>query len=286
MATFRSLSDLADTTQDELLSGIIDVLKQNDEFTAALIANAAVTDRPTIKFNRLADAGSASYVDCDDTITSEAISGSAASYDLMTLVRQFDVCQTGQNLYSSFTDVVASELQGAVKAMGEKIADDAMTGNGTTEIEGIDTAVTNSFAIAGGSVDVSDLDRLYDETLSRGNLVYVGAPATVRTVLAELRSESGGMEYMTLAGTELRVPSYLGYPILRNQNAPASTLYMVDLEQYKLFFGEMEDQNVGGIFGLQDIGPLEDKLARRWRLYCHLAGVLLDTQGVSELTGV
>lgn len=287
MATYRSLADLAETTQDELLPGIVDVLKKNDEVTAALIANARVTDRPTIAFNRLADAGSASYVGCDDTITSVALSSANVSYDLKTLVRQFDVCSTGQNLYSSTTDVVASELQNAIKVLSERIAEDAIEGSaGSGEITGLANQVTNTFAIAGSSVDVSDLDRLYDEVLSRGpNMAFIGAPATVRAVLAELRSESGGMEYQTLAGTEMRVPSYLGIPILRNQFATGE-LHLVNLDDFVLYFGESEDMNVGGVFNLQEVGALESKLARRWRIYAHLAAVLIDTQGAASLTGI
>lgn len=287
MATFRSLADLAETTQDELLPGIVDVLKKNDEVTAALIANARVTDRPTITFNRLADAGAASYVGCDDTITSVALSSANVSYDLKTLVRQFDVCSTGQNLYSSTTDVVASELQNAIKVLSERIADDAIEGSaGSGEITGLANQITNSFAIAGGSVDVSDLDRLYDEVLSRGpNMAFIGAPATVRSVLAELRAESGGMEYQTLAGTEMRVPSYLGMPILRNQFATSGELHLVNLDDFVLYFGESEDMNVGGVFNLQEVGALEDKLAKRWRIYTHIAAVLIDTQGAATLTG-
>ena len=284
MATYRSLSDLANTTQDELLVGIIDALKKNDEFTAALVSMAEVTDRPTIKGNRLASAGTPVYADCDTTITSEAISASPFSYDLMTLVRQFDCCTTGQNLYGSFTNVVASELEGALKSLSEKIADDAMAGNGTTEIAGLETQITNSFNRAGASLDLSDVDRLFDEVLSRGpNMVMVGAPATVRTVLAEIRSEAGGLTYDTLAGTAMKVPTYLGVPVLRNQFATANYLHLVNMDDFKLYFGESEDANVGGIFSLQDIGALESKLAKRWRVYAHLASVLKNTQGAATL---
>lgn len=283
MAEFRSLADLAETTQDELLPGIIDSLKKNDEFTNAIISNAVVTDRPTVKGNRLVSEGSAQYIDCNSTLVSEAISGAPFDYDLKTILRQFDVCKTGQNLYSSFTDVVGAELNGALKAVGNQIAADVVTGNGTTEIAGLETQNTNSFGTAGSSFAVGDLDRLYDEVLSRENLVYFGAPATIRAALAEIRAEAGGLEYSTLAGTELRVPSYLGIPMLRNQYAPTDKIYLLDLAQFRLFVGESDSMNVGGIFGLDDVGLVQDKHARRWRVYTQVASVLLDTQASAEL---
>lgn len=277
----RTLAELADTTQDLLLPGIIDVLKKNDEWTSALITNALTTDRPTIKGNRLADAGGASYIECDTEITSEAISASPFSYDLLTIMRQFDVCQTGQNLYSSFTDVVGSELTGALKAIGEKVADDSVNGDGATEIAGLEDQVVNTFS---GAIGVDQLDRLYDEVLSRENLVFMGAPASVRSMLAEIRSEAGGLDYVTLAGTELRVPSYLGIPMLRNQFAPADKIYLVDMNQFRLFVGETQEANIGGVFSLVDVGVVQNKHARRWRVYGQFASVLLDTQGAAEYT--
>lgn len=278
---YRSLAELADTTQDLLLPGMIDVLKKNDEWSAALFGNAVVTDRPTVKGNRLVSAGGANYIDCDTTISSESISGSSFNFDLQTVLRQFDVCQTGQNLYSSFTDVVGSELNGALKAVGEKIAEDSVVGSGVGELSGLETQVVNTFS---GAIGVQHLDRLYDETLSRENLVYVGAPASIRAMLAEIRAEAGGLDYMTLADSTLRVPSYLGIPMLRNQFAPADKIYLVDMNQFRLFVGETQEANVGGVFSLVDVGVVQDKHARRWRVYGQFASVLLDTQAASEYT--
>ena len=282
--TYRTLAELADTTQDELLPGIIDVLKKNDEWTASLITSARLTDRPTIKGNRLASAGTAEYIDCDSTITSVAVSGSPFEYDLETIMRQFDVCKTGQNLYSSFTDVVATELAGAVKAVGELIAQDSMVGDGSDKLAGLATQVTNKFNKEGASLDVGDIDRLYDEALSRSNLVYVGAPATIRSALAEIRDTAGGLTYDTLAGTQLRVPSYLGIPMLRNHNCDANKLYLVDMDQFVMFVGEADGNNIGGVFTLEDVGIVQNKHANRWRVYTQAATVLLDTQAAAELT--
>lgn len=286
MATYRSLTDLAETTQDEMLPNLINILKMNDELTSVLISNAGVTDRPTIKGNRLVDEGAASYVNCDSTITPVAVSGSPFSYDLFWLNRSFDVCINGQNLYSSFTDVTATELEGALSAMRKQIAADAMTGNGTTAPAGLETQITNSFAVAtSGDFDLGDMDRMYDEVLSRNQLYYVGAPATVRAVVAEMRS-AGTLDYQTLAGTELRVPSYLGIPVLRNANASAGELHLFDASQFKVIFGESEDANIGGIFSMVPVGVLETALKKRWHLYCNWLAVLLDTQAAVTLTGV
>jgi hypothetical protein len=173
--------------------------------------------------------------------------------------------------------------------MSEKIANDAVQGgNGSTAIAGIETAATNSFAIAGGSVDVGDLDKLIDEVVAKNDrCFFVGAPATVRKVVAELRAESGGMDYATLAGTAFRTPTYMGYNILKTQFADAGKLYFVNPDVgYKLYFGTSEDQPIGSVFNMQDLGPSQTKLENLWRLYAHVAGVSLNPQGVAVLTGV
>ncbi len=157
----RTLAELVNTTQSDLFSGFIDTLLKTDEFTAALIANAGVTDKPSLKFNRLASVPTPVYADCDTSFTSQAVSGGPVTVDLLTMAVQFNVCQIGQNLYSSYTDVVATEVEGALKGLSHKIlADSVGSGNGSSAIYGLDSVATNTFAKAGASVDVGDLDDL------------------------------------------------------------------------------------------------------------------------------
>jgi hypothetical protein len=285
MAQFRTLAELASTTQDELLPGLYDITKKNDEFSGMLFADAVLTDRPAVEINRMLDKGAAEYVGCDDSITPVAISGSGYNFPLYTINRSFDACIKGQNLYSSFTDVVGAELEGAIKALAEKIGTEGMKGNGVSAISGLETQTTNSFAISGGDI-LGGLDRAYDETLSRGNLVFVGAPAAVRAIVAELRSTAGGLQYADLAGTGFRVPSYLGIPIVRNYNATAGKVTLVDRDAFKLFVGQSQDNSVGGIFNMVAVGALETKLRKRWHIYGNFATVLLDTQAATSITAV
>jgi hypothetical protein len=285
----RSLTELVNTTQDQLLPGFVDALLKHDEVTAAFVAAAGVTDRPSITYNRLASVPTPVYADCNTNFTSQNISGSKFTESLLTLAVQFDVCKIGQNLYSSYTDVVGSEVAGALKGLNEKIANDIVQGgNGSTAIKGIETFATNSFAIAGGSVDVGDLDRLIDEVKDKGSRnVFIGAPATVRKVVAELRAESGGMDYQTLAGTALRTPQYMGYNLLKSEFVDSGKLYFVNPETgYRLMFGEKEDQEIGGIFALESLGKSQTQMKELWRVYCHVAGIGLNPQALAVLTGI
>lgn len=285
----RTLLELADTTQDQLFAGFVDTLLKTDEITAALVAQSLVTDRPSIKFNRLASVPTPVYADCSTSFSNQAISGSPVTVDLLTLAVQYNVCDIGQNLYSSFTDVLASETQGAIKGMSHKILEGVVgAGNGSSAIIGLDSAATNSFACAtSGAVDVSDLDRMIDEVKDRDeSSFFVGAPATVRKVLAELRSESGGMDYQTLAGTSMRVPQYMGYSILKAEGAATGKLWLVSKSGYQMYFGASEDQSIGGIFNLQNLGNSQSKLEKLFRIYAHIAAVNVNPLGICELTQV
>jgi len=282
----RSLTELADTTNDDLFAGFIDSLLKTDEFTASLVANAGLTDRPSIKFNRLAALPTPVYADCSTSLTSQAISGSPVTVDLLTMAVQFNVCDIGQNLYSSFTDVLASEVEGAIKGMSHKIlADSVGSGNGSTAIYGLDSVASNSFTAAvSGAVDLADLDKLIDEVKSKSPAaVFVAAPATVRKVVAKLRS-AGGLMVQELMGTTFQTPAYAGYNILKAEGVAANTLYFVDPSGYQLYFGTSADQKIGTVFNMQSLGESQTKLEKLYRIYAHIAGVSLNPQGIAELT--
>lgn len=285
----RSLVELADTTQDQLLSGFIDTLLKTDEWTAALVARANVTDRPSIKFNRMVADITPGYADCSTSFSSQAISGVPMTVDLLTLASQFSVCQIGSNLYSSFTDVLATEVEGAVKGMSRKIlADSVVAGNGSTAIYGLGSAASNSFAVAvSGAFDLGDLDKMIDEVKAKSpEAVFVGAPATVRKVVAKLRAASGGLMVQELMGTALSTPSYSGYNLVKAEGAAANTLYFVDPAGYQLYFGTSADNSIGGVFNMQDLGNSQTKLEKLYRIYAHIAGVSLNPLGICALTGV
>ena len=80
----RTLAELVETTQSDLLGGIINDLLKTDQLTAALLANARMTDRPTIKFNRLMSLPTPVVADCTTQFTSQQISASPYSVDLLT----------------------------------------------------------------------------------------------------------------------------------------------------------------------------------------------------------
>jgi hypothetical protein len=284
----RTLAQLADTTTDMLISGFYNQLIKIDEFTAALISRAELTDKPNVKFNRKVANPTASYFDCSTSYTFGNISGSPVTVALQNIGVPFSTCIIGQNLYSSFSSVLQNETEGAMDGLGLKIAAEAAgSGNGSTAIYGLGSVVAASQTIsAGGSFSTDDLDVLIDTCKVKTDAVMVGHPATVRAVVSKLKAESA-LDFGVLSGTTLRTPMYQGYNVLRNENvANDGSLYMVDLNQgYKLFMGE-SGGNIGGIWQLDDLGLSQSKPEHLFHLYCHIAGVSLNQLAISKLNGV
>lgn len=289
MAQSRSMADLLDLTQDELLPGLYNGFINVDEASAPLFAGAMTTDRPAVKFNRVLDEGTADYVGCDDSITPQAISGGPVSYDLHTINRSFDACISGINLNSSFSGVVSDELAGAISAMGKKLGNEFIAGaGGASAVTGLEGQIfyTVGQATGGaGNFDLSDLDALSDLVRTAGPKVMIGSAATVNVVRAELRA-AGDFSVSEVYGTAFKQTSYNGIPILKSQYVTAGELHLVDLDQFKIWFGYSEDQNVGGVFNLVPVGALETKLRKRWHLYTQVAAVLKNLRGAASLTAV
>ena len=282
---YRSLSDLRNTTTEQMIPGLVDAIRYNDQLSALMIGNAFVTDRPQIKLNRIAERSAASVVAAGGTITSVALSATAATFDFDTIVSQFEVASQGYNQYSSYTDVKAAEMVEAAKRIGRTIASNIFV-SGTNTV-GLNVQNINSAAVAtSGALKLADLDNLSDLVLSKSaNMAFIGKPASVNAVVRELRSTAGGLQYSDLAGTAFTVPQYLGIPLVKSEFATAGELWLVNLDDYKLGFGNYSDMSYG-IFGLQEVGPAEARLATISRLYASIFTVLFNTAGAGKLTNV
>jgi len=289
MGQFRTFAELANTTQDLLLPGLYNGLINIDEATASMIALSQLTDRPVVKGNRTVAEGTAEYIGCDDTITPDAISGSPFSYNLLTINRSFDACIPALNLNSTFSDVVADEMEGAISAIGKKLGNDLMVGAGGSALAGLSNQISYTVAQAtggAGNFDLSDLDALMDLVRTSGPKVFIGGVSAVNKVKAEIRASAGGETLAGVQGTDLVRPSFAGIPILKSQYVAAGTVHLVDLNQFQLYFGTSEDSNVGGVFNMVAVGALETKLRKRWHLYAQVAAVLKNLRGAASLTSV
>ena len=80
MAAYRSLADVANERQSDLLNGLIPYFTQDNELLTWI--TKVVSDKNQISINRVVDIGTAGLVACDTTLSSQAVSAANVSLNM------------------------------------------------------------------------------------------------------------------------------------------------------------------------------------------------------------
>lgn len=283
--TFRTLSEAADLTQDELLRGVATAIRTTNQLIA--FQDPRITDRATIRGNREASLPEGQVIGCDTEIVDQKTETEPFDYPLETLTTQFTTCRKVQGLASTFTDQVGVDLAGAAKGLGRTIEQQLITGEGVagTDMFGLTTLVPASqiIELPGNSPALTDLDHLYDivTVRSAGAMAYIANAATRRAIATLLR-QAGGITEQNLAGTNFIVPTVNGIPVLTVDWMPNDKIMLVNTspEDEGVFsvLGQTADmpdvQNIGGMFNLVGVGWMSNRDRYRWRLLADMAQVM------------
>lgn len=291
MAAYRTLAEILanNETQSLITPGLIAKYLTTNEYLAW--ANTVVTDRPSIIVNSVADYGAVQKgVDCNTSLSSVAISGTSDTFTLVKYIRQFETCNDVVGLGSSFVDQAAEDLLGAVKAMANELAVDAIDGSGTGEIAGLNTLVTDS--VAAGTVGTAgDLDPvwyLFDQVKAKSDkMALVMNSKTKRTLMKELMA-SAAVQTMELKGTSFLVPVFNGAAILVNDTASTGDIFLVNGGTDEGVFpviGQYPGQPIDGLFKLTDVGVNQSKDTRIFRVAGHFAHIRKSRQALARITG-
>jgi hypothetical protein len=286
---YRTLADVTAQTQDLILPGLVQKYLTTNEYVAW--AETVVTDRPSISVNRIADYGAVQKgIDCNTTLTSAAISGSNEIFELVQYARQFEVCNQVVGLASSFVDQAGEELLGAIKAMTNEIATDAINGTGSGEIKGIDNLVTNSVAASGvgGAGDIEAIWYLFDAVKSKSPKMALMTNAKTKRKLMAALLASAQVSSVELKGTSFLVPVFNGAPILVNDTLADGDVVLANGDPAEGLFiavGEHPGNNIGGIFRFQNVGISQTKDTNISRIFGSFAHVLKSQDAIARVTG-
>jgi hypothetical protein len=285
---YRSLADVANQTTNLVLPGLVQKYLTANEYLAW--ADTIVTDRKTISINRIADYGAVqAAADCTTSLSSVAISASNETFSLLKYIRQFEICNDVVGLGSTFVDQAGEELLGAVKAMSNQLAIDAMTGNGSTGIRGLSSLVSNSVAAStvGGSGSLEAIWYLSDAVRSQSNkMAYVANAKTKRRIL-KLIANSAQVQTVELKGSSFLVPVFNSYPILRNDSVADGEIYLVNGDPQEGVFmaiGEYPGQEIGGVFKYTDVGINQTYDTRIGRIAGHFAHIIKSPDSLAKVT--
>jgi hypothetical protein len=288
---YRTLADiLANNEQNDLIMpGLVQKYMTTNEYLAW--ANTVITDKPTIVVNYVADYGAVQKgIDCNSSLTSASISGGSDSFSLVKYLRQFETCQDVVGLGSSFVDQAGEDLLGAVKAMANELAVDAINGSGTGEIAGLNTLVTSSVAASsvGGAGDVESLWYLEDAVKAKSDkMAFVMNSKTKRAVMSALLA-AATVQTMELKGTSFVVPAFNGHPILVNDTATDGDIFLVNGGPDEGVFpviGAYPGANIGNLFKLTDVGVNQSKDTRIFRIAGHFSHIRKSRDALARITG-
>lgn len=288
---YRTLAEiLANNEQNDLiLPGLVQKYLTTNEYLAW--ANTVITDKPTIIVNSIADYGAVQKgIDCNTSLTSASISGATDTFTLVKYLRQYETCQDVVGLGSSFVDQASEDLLGAVKAMANELAVDAINGTGSGEIAGLNALVTNSVAASGvgGVGDVESLWYLFDAVKAKSDkMAMVMNAKTKRAVMSALLA-AATVQTVELKGTSFVVPAFNGAPILVNDTATDGDIFLVNGGTDEGVFpviGTYPGANIGTLFKLTDVGVNQSKDTRIFRIAGHFAHVRKSRDAIARITG-
>ena len=284
----RTLAEIYESSQDELIRGFIDGLKEQDQLVDVMLAAALQTDRDTIKFNRVTDEPDTVLADCSTELTYDGMDTSPVSIALCTHVTPYKLCSIGNDLGSAFVDQWDAETQAAIRSHVKKIASLIVNGSASTDcISGLNSQTSKEVSLTATAFGLTDLEAMEDAVLAGGQKVFIGAPATIRAVRAEVEL-AGEITVSELEGMRNPLRGWGGMPFIKTVHAPANRLFLVSLDSFKLWFGTVKnvaagDINIEGLFGVQKVGHDKDTMNILARLVSHSTVALYDLQGSAYL---
>jgi HK97 family phage major capsid protein len=252
--TVHSITEAAKLTQNQKLIGVAEAVITTDQ--SLQFMPTWETDRAVLDFNYEATLPAGAFMAVGDDFADEAPTNTNVTRTLRTLGVQLPLPVKIDSLYSNPEQQKAFLITKGAKGLGQTLANALVNGdNSGNNIEGWDAMVTSGQKISSvGALDFSDLDALMNEKLkvANGNVAFV-CNAKVKAKILGLLRTAGGLSYMDLAGTTMRVPHYNGIPVLQNDYIAGTTgstgqLYLINFDR---------DQGVSTAFGVSAVAKDE-----------------------------
>ena len=264
---------------------LYDTLKTGNQTMA--VWDLGTSDSPSIQVNRLNDYGTVSEVDCTTSISATDIGISAANFEFQTFQETLPLCydvKTGANAGGSAEQAL---LMAGMRAASEKFEDLIIDGSASGKFKGLDQLVEISFAKAGASLALGDLSKAIRLNKGVGPKAFVTDGATYDKIEGVLQSNST-LGYQDLFGGAFNTISYRNIPVLVNDAVTAGEIYLATLggaDGVSVVLNESSDRKIGGIFGVQQIGPQLTSINEYVRFIWRATQVLGNPQALVKITG-
>lgn len=284
----------------EMEAGIIEEILDLDE-TFALLPFVGV-DGKAYLYNREGTLGGASWIDVNTDIPQSAATFQEVTAKLRILAGDVDVDKFLDTTMSNVNDQVAVQLAAKAKGVAREFSNVFVSGDSATDplkFDGLAKLVTAGQTLTAGAngaaISLSMLDELKD-MIPLGVDCFVMRKGTWRAIKQLMRAAGGTTpEMIQLENFGKPVPSFDGVPVILNDFLPTNEVQGSannTCSIYAVRFNEADGVHAiyarNGAAGMvvEDIGTVQNRDARRWRIKWYVGLVLKSTKSLARLKGV
>ncbi len=287
-------------SNDMLRQGVIENIITSDELFG-ILPFIPINGR-TYRYNREATLGTATFTDTNDTITEDSATFTEITQNLKRLIGDTDVDEFLQETHSDENDQASVQIAKKAKVVGRTYADKLINGDETAnpkEFDGILKLCPAAQKFAAGAngapLTFDFLDQLIDLVKIGEQRVFVMNSRTRRSFLNLTRALGGTKpENIVLPGISGPMIGYRGIPILKNDYQPidevqgsetaATTVSLLGLDEVEGLTGMIARAQSG--IEVEDVGPVQNKDARRWRVKWYVALALHSELAMACVNGI
>lgn len=287
-----TLAEGAKLSNDQLRAGVIETVVKHSPILAALPFQEVVGN--ALAYNRELAMATAAFYAVGGTWGESTPTFTRVTETLKILGGDADVDQYLARTRSNVQDLTAVTIELKSKAVAYAFEQAFITGDPATDANaftGIQNLVPASMEIPTvGALALADLDEALD-LIRGGDPSLIVTTRKVRRAITALGRASGtsGVHTADMGQLGRQAVAYNGIPIAVND-------FMTDTEGsgansssiYVLRFGDDGIAGLQGAGGMQveDVGPLETKDARRYRIKWYVSIALFNELAAARLSGI
>jgi HK97 family phage major capsid protein len=289
-----TITEAAKLSNDLLVQGVAEEIVKDDPLLQLLPFQEL--SGTALRYNRENAAASAAWFAVGDTWTEGVGTFTEVTTALKVVGGDADVDAFLARTYSNVQDLEATIIQGKAKAVRDELRNVLVTGDSGADpkkFDGIDklcvAGQTVSSGTNGATLTLDKLEQLIDQVkggqpdvllMSKRSRRKLNSLARASGAFLETERDAFGRFLQHYNGIPIGVSDYISDAQTVGSSTDCSTIYA-----FRTGTGAVMGLT-NGFLQVEDVGPLETKNARRWRVKMYAALALFSTVSLAKLTGV
>jgi HK97 family phage major capsid protein len=289
-----TITEAAKLSNDFLVQGVAEEIVKDDPLLQLLPFQEL--SGTALRYNRENAAASAAWFAVGDSWTEGVGTFTEVTTALKVVGGDADVDAFLARTYSNVQDLEATVIQGKAKAVRDELRNVLVTGDtgvDAKKFDGIDklcvAGQTVSSGTNGATLTLDKLEQLIDQVKGGQPDVLLMSRRSRRKINSLSRAAGGflqtdrdafGRFIQFYNGIPIGVSDYISDAVTVGSSSDCSTIYA-----FRMGPGAVMGLT-NGFLQVEEVGPLETKNARRWRVKMYAALALFSTVSLAKLTGV